>query len=104
MDEWASGQVSGMGLCPDACAMGGYGAWVLGHGHGDGGTEGSWEVHADTCMVGVHTRVYMCVAQEEEKCLAADAGRLTHGRAHGTYCHGRIECLCARERERGVFE
>lgn len=79
-------------------------------GHGGMGTgTWAWEVRGgmgrprymltrgrgrvDACRSSVPGWVCMYAAQEGEKCLAADAGRLTHGQTHGTYCYNsRIEC------------
>lgn len=89
-----------MGFCPDACAMGGYWgmgigalAWEGENGEREGGGGGEKKVHMYVRMWAyrrMYIYCYMCGAQEEEKCLAADAGRLTHGH-NGTYCYSRAE-------------
>lgn len=79
--EWMSGQLEWDGVLSKCMCHG----WIWGHGslggHGHGGRE------TGTCVIGVCEGADACTqivdmraAQEEEKCLAADAGRLTHGR------------------------
>lgn len=79
--------------------MGGYGGMGLG-GHGHGGRKREVHAHVVYLSAWAHRHrqsVGMRAAQEEEKCLAADAGRLTHGRMGltreyvCTYCCSRIE-------------
>lgn len=103
--EWMSGRPEWDGVLSRCiCAMGGYGGMGLGGGHGHGGREreGEREVHAHVVYLSAWAHVHrqsvgMRAAQEEEKCLAADAGRLTHGRMGltseyvCTYCCSRIE-------------